>query len=76
MSRESYHVTPDGDGDWQVKKSGASRASAKASTQAEAQSQAKKFAKGQKPSQVYTHGRDGKVRDESTYGSDPHPPDG
>ena len=28
------------------------------------------------PSQVFIHGRDGKVRDERTYGSDPCPPKG
>lgn len=72
MSRDEYHVTPK-DGEWQVKKAGASRASSKASTQQETKQQAKKFAKGQGKSQVYIHGRNGQVREESSYGSDPHP---
>lgn len=75
MSRDEYHVTPK-DGEWQVKKAGASRASSKASTQQETKQQAKKFAKGQGKSQVYIHGRNGQVREESSYGSDPHPPEG
>lgn len=74
--RKSYHVTKNSDGGWKVKDAGASRASSTHSTQKAAQKAATKLAKSQPKGQVVIHGRDGKIRTEHTYGSDPNPPKG
>lgn len=74
--RKSYHVTKNSDGGWKVKGAGSSRASSTHSTQEAAQKAATRLAKSQEKGQVVIHGRDGKIRTEHTYGSDPNPPKG
>jgi len=67
MPKKGQHVVPAGGG-WSVKKAGASRASSTHTTQAEAVDAATKIAKNQK-SEVYVHGRDGRIRERNSYGS-------
>lgn len=74
MSKKGQHVVPNG-GKWSVRKAGAARASGTYGTQSEAISQAKKIAQNQK-TELYIHGRDGRIRERSSYGNDPHPPKG
>lgn len=74
--RKSYHVTKSPGGDWKVKGAGSGRASSTHSTQEAAQKAATRLAKSQAKGQVVVHGRDGKIRTEHTYGSDPNPPRG
>jgi hypothetical protein len=74
--RKSYHVTKNSSGGWKVKGAGSKRTSSTHGTQKAAQKAATKQAKGQTKGQVVIHGRDGKIRTEHTYGSDPHPPSG
>jgi hypothetical protein len=74
--RKSYHVTKRPDGSWGVRAAGSKRASSTHRTQAAAQKAATKLAKVQAKGQVVVHGRDGKIRTEHTYGSDPNPPQG
>ena len=74
--RKSYHVTKNSSGGWNVKGAGSKKASSAHNTQKAAQKAATKLAKGQSKGQVVIHGRDGKIRTEHTYGSDPHPPKG
>lgn len=74
--RKSYHVSKSSSGGWKVKGAGAKRTSSTHRTQKAAQKAATKLAKGQAKGQVVIHGRDGKIRTEHTYGSDPHPPSG
>lgn len=74
--RKSYHVSKKSGGGWKVKGAGAKRASSTHRTQKAAQKAATKLAKGQSKGQIVIHGRDGKIRTEHTYGSDPHPPKG
>ncbi|WP_409425918.1 DUF2188 domain-containing protein [Pseudoalteromonas sp. RW-H-Ap-1] len=57
------------------KKSGSERASKHFDTQAEAIQWAKGVAQNQK-SELYVHGKDGKIREKNSYGNDPHPPKG
>lgn len=71
----SIHVTPHKDGGWQVKGAGNSRASKRCETQREGIGYATKQAK-QKKSELYIHGRDGKIREKNSYGNDPFPPKG
>ncbi len=70
------HVVPNRDGGWDVKKPGASRASAHTTTQAEAERRAKEIVRNAGGGEVRIHGRDGRIRDSDTVapGRDPHPP--
>ena len=75
--RKSYHVSKNSSGKgWKVKGAGAKRASSTHRTQKAAQTAARRLAKGQSKGQVVVHGRNGKIRTEHTYGSDPNPPKG
>ena len=74
MARKGQHVVPAGE-KWAVRKSGSARSTEKFSTQGEAITRAREIAKNQK-TELYIHGRDGKIRERNSYGRDPHPPRG
>lgn len=74
MSSRSQHVVPNG-GKWSVRKAGASRASGTFATQKEAVRKATEIARNQK-SEIFIHGRDGRIRERSSYGNDAFPPKG
>ncbi|MGO1077132.1 DUF2188 domain-containing protein [Inquilinus sp. CA228] len=74
MSRKDQHVVPNGEG-WSVRSAGASRASGTYKTQEEAIKRARDLAKNQK-SELYVHGRDGRIRERSSFGRDTYPPKG
>lgn len=74
--RKSYHVTQRPDGNWGVKGAGNERASSTHPTQKAAQDAATELAKAQPKGQVVIHRPNGQIREEYTYGSDPHPPTG
>lgn len=74
MSKKGQHVVPN-KGEWSVKKAGASKASSTHATQAEAIKAATKVAQNQK-TELYIHGRDGRIRERNSYGNDPHSPKG
>lgn len=74
MSKKGQHVVPN-KGEWSVKKAGSSRATSVHPTQAEAVKAATQIAKNQK-TELYVHGRDGRIRERNSYGKDPHPPKG
>lgn len=69
MGAKGQHVVPSG-GKWSVRKAGAVRASGVYATQDEAIYEARKIAKNQK-TELYIHGRDGRIRERDSYGSDP-----
>ncbi len=71
--KKSQHVVPSDSG-WKVKTAGSSRAKT-CKTQKEAILVATKIAKTQK-TELFIHGRDGKIRERSSYGKDPFPPKG
>ncbi|HEY6662736.1 MAG TPA: DUF2188 domain-containing protein [Sphingomicrobium sp.] len=73
-SKPGQHVVPKGN-KWSVRKSGASRASGVFKTQDEAIKEGKKIAKNQ-GTELYIHGKDGRIRERNSYGRDPHPPKG
>jgi hypothetical protein len=72
MSRNSQHVVPNGK-EWSVRKAGAVRASGLFKTQGEAVKKATEIARNLK-SELYIHGKDGRIRARNSYGGDPHPP--
>jgi len=74
MSRKGQHVVPSTDG-WSVRKAGAAKATSTHRTQSEAIRAATKIARNQK-TELYVHGKDGRIRERNSYGSDPHPPKG
>jgi hypothetical protein len=69
MSTKGQHVVPNG-GKWSVRKAGATRATGTFSTQGEAIQEARKIAKNQ-GTELYIHGRDGRIRERDCYGNDP-----
>ncbi|MBO3759668.1 DUF2188 domain-containing protein [Ciceribacter sp. L1K23] len=71
---KAQHVVPRS-GKWGVLTSGASRASSVHLTQSEAIETARQIAKSHK-TELYIHGKDGRIRERNTYGSDPLPPKG
>nr|WP_082491104.1 DUF2188 domain-containing protein [Aureimonas sp. Leaf454] len=74
MSKKGQHVVPNGT-KWSVRRTGSSRASGTFETQGEAIQRAKDIAKNQK-TELFIHGRDGRIRERNSFGSDPHPPKG
>jgi hypothetical protein len=73
-AKKGQHVVPAPDG-WSVRKAGSSRATRTYSTQQDAISAATQIARNQR-TEVYVHGRDGRIRERNSYGNDPHPPTG
>lgn len=74
MSKKGQHVVPSGD-KWSVRRAGSARASGVYGTQKEAIDRAKKLARTE-GGELYVHGRDGRIRERSTFGTDPFPPKG
>lgn len=74
MSRKGQHVVPSS-GKWSVRKAGASRASGTFRTQEEAIDNAREKAR-REGTELYIHGRDGRIRERNSFGRDPHPPKG
>lgn len=74
MAKPGQHVVPSSDG-WKVRRAGSSKASSTHSTQQEAIDAAQRIARNQK-TELYVHGRDGRIRERNSYGNDPHPPKG
>lgn len=72
---KNQHVTPASNGGWQVKGEGNTKATAITTTQAEAIEIAMEIAKNQQ-SELFIHGRDGRIRERNSYGNDPYPPKG
>ncbi len=74
MPSKGQHVVPM-DGKWSVRKAGAARASGTYETQGEAVERARTLAKNQ-GTELYVHGKDGRIRERNSYGKDPFPPKG
>lgn len=74
MSKKGQHVVPNERG-WSVKKAGSSRSTSIHSTQQEAIAAARRIAQNQR-TELYIHGRDGRIVERRTYGNDPYPPRG
>jgi uncharacterized protein YdaT len=72
MSKD-YHVVPNPDGGWDVKREGAERASNHFDTKSPAMERAKELAtKGR--GEAVEHKKDGTIRDSDSHGHDPAPP--
>lgn len=69
--KRDIHVIPHKDG-WATKKEGAQRVGVTTGTQKQSIERARDQAKREKVD-VVIHGRDNKIRDSDSYGSDPNP---
>jgi hypothetical protein len=74
MRGKNQHVVPRGEG-WAVQGENNTHATSLHSTQAQAIEAARTIAKNQK-SELIVHGKNGQIRDKSSYGNDPYPPKG
>jgi hypothetical protein len=72
MSKKSQHVVPHQDG-WGVKGEGNKRFTAITPTKQEAEKIARDIAKNQ-GTELFIHGRNGKIQDRDSFGKDPCPP--
>lgn len=70
----SQHVVPRG-GEWAVTRAGAAKATSLHKTQKSAIQAANTIAKSSK-TEVFIHGKDGRIRERNSYSSDPFPPKG
>lgn len=74
MSKRNQHVVPHGN-KWAVKGAGSERASSVHATQKAAIDSGRSIAKNQ-GTELFVHGKDGKIRARDSHGSDPYPPKG
>lgn len=74
MAKRNQHVIPLGNG-WAVKKEGSSRFTVITDNQRDAIRVAREIAKNQS-SELTVYGKDGKIREKSSYAKDSHPPKG
>lgn len=74
MNGNGQHVAPRGD-KWIVRRTGAAKATGVFETQREAIDRARNLAQSQ-GTELYIHGRDGRIRERSSFGGDPFPPKG
>ncbi|MDE0095403.1 MAG: DUF2188 domain-containing protein [Gammaproteobacteria bacterium] len=74
MPGKGQHVVPR-DSKWAVRRTGSDRVTRRFDTQREAIDAARELARKQ-GTEVFIHGRDGRIRERDTYGADPFPPKG
>ncbi len=74
MTRRNQHVVPHEDG-WAVRGAGSRRASSVHQTQQEAIEAGRTVARNQ-GTELFIHGRDGRIRERDSHGGDPFPPRG
>ncbi len=71
---KNQHVVPH-DGDWAIRGEGNERVTSVHDTQREAIDAAREIARNQQ-SELFIHGRDGRIRERDSHGNDPFPPRG
>lgn len=74
MAKRNQHVVPHQDG-WAVKGAGSKRATSLHSTQSAAILAGRQVARNQS-TELFIHGRDGRIRERDSHGNDPFPPRG
>ncbi len=72
----NYHIVPDSEKGWVVRKEGGTNISGSASTQRAAEKIAKEYSSNSGGGEVVIHRRDGRIRDKDTMrpARDPFPP--
>ncbi|MDT1997245.1 DUF2188 domain-containing protein [Carnobacterium divergens] len=72
---KNQHIVPGQNGGWNIKGEGNSKATAHTNTKAEAINKARDISKNQK-SELFIHGKDGRIQSRDSHGNDPYPPKG
>lgn len=72
---KNQHVVPDKNGGWNVKGAGNIRVTRHTDTKAEATEIARRISQNQS-SELFIHGKDGKIQSRDSHGRDPFPPKG
>ncbi len=72
---KTRHVVPNKESGWDSKKGGASRASKHFETKKEAEKYSREVSK-KESSELFIHGKDGKIQRKDSHGNDPFPPKG
>ena len=75
MGKKNVHTTPGENGDWNVKREGAERASKHFDRKVKAEQFGKDLAKRDKTEHII-HTKDGKIQKRDSNGNDPYPPGG
>ena len=73
VTRKTTHVVPNPDGGWDVKKGGQKKPISHHRKKETAVNNARKTSKNEK-SELYIHGKDGKIQRKDSHGGDPCPP--
>ena len=74
MLKKNQHVVPTKDG-WGVKGAGNDKLTAKTELKKDSEKIAREIAKNQK-SELFIHGKDGKIQRRDSFGNDSYPPKG
>ena len=72
---DTHHVVPNPSGGWDVRRGGASRASAHADTKQAAVDRAREISRNQE-TELRIHNRNGRIGSSDSQGGDPNPPKG
>lgn len=75
MAKKNVHVVPDRQGGWAVRREGGSRVSSHHETQRDAIDAGRQIARNER-SELFIHGRNGRIRERDSHGHDPYPPKG
>ncbi len=73
MGRDEHHVVSNPNGGWDVKRSGADRASVHADTKKDAINRGREISRNQN-TELVIHNMDGKISNSDSHGNDPCPP--
>lgn len=73
--RKTTHVVPDSQSGWNVKKGGDDKSISHHNKKDNAIDNARKISK-KNHSELYIHGKDGKIQRKDSHGGDPYPPKG
>ena len=74
MRKRNQHVVPHEEG-WAVRGAGSRRATSVHQTQREAIDAGRQIARNQR-TELFVHGRNGRIRERDSHGNDPFPPKG
>ncbi|WP_201865347.1 DUF2188 domain-containing protein [Microvirga soli] len=72
-NKKDYHVVPNADGGWDVKREGGQRSSGHFDRKSDALDRGRDLARDAKV-ELVDHRKDGTIRDSDSYGRDPNPP--
>lgn len=75
MANSSHHVVPNPDGGWNVRRDGADRISGHFQTKIQAVDAAREISQNQR-TELFIHGKNGRIQARDSHGNDPFPPKG